>query len=69
MRKTLPTKKAIHLVSVKSGTAPGPKGWPRNTYRIDRRDVTLLTVSGIWAMVSRDGCEPYVCRRKELEIL
>lgn len=34
----------------------------------ERRPVTVLAVAGIWSMVRRPHCVPYVCRTKEIEI-
>lgn len=57
MKPTLPTgvkigKPCIH----KSGWCKG----------YELREVQLLAVGGIWAMVRRKGCMPYVCSVKDL---
>lgn len=39
-------------------------GW---SYETERRNVTVLAISGRYAMVRRPGYAPYVCPVKELE--
>lgn len=36
------------------------------TYVTEYRDVSLLAVAGIWAMVRRPRAVPYVCQTKDL---
>jgi hypothetical protein len=54
--------KAIHLAKA-SGTFLKGK-W---SFEIDRREVSVLAVAGIWAMVRRPTCFPYVCHIEQLE--
>ena len=39
------------------------------TYTTEDRDVVLMAVVGIYAMVRRKGCVPYVCDVKELSLI
>jgi phage host-nuclease inhibitor protein Gam len=36
-------------------------------FEIESLSVKVMAVDGIWAMVRRPGCAPYVCHIKELE--
>ena len=42
-----------------------PEGW---TYTTEDRDVVLMAVVKIWAMVRRPGCVPYVVHVKALVV-
>jgi hypothetical protein len=55
-------KKAIH-VAVMPIRFDGKK-WH---YKTDRREVTVMCVSGNYAMVRRKGCYPYIAPIKEIE--
>ncbi len=35
-------------------------------YKKERRNVEVLAVAGIWAMIRRGKCAPYVCHVDEL---
>lgn len=37
-------------------------------YKIDDRDVVLMSVVGTWCMVRRPRCVPYICKADEIII-
>lgn len=49
-------------------TVKNPKSFDGSkwTHDVEQRDVVLLAVSGVYAMVRRPGCMPYVCTIKDL---
>lgn len=54
-------QKAVHLHS--EPFRYDGKQWH---YRTESRNVVVLSVVGVWAMVRRPRCVPYVCHKKEL---
>lgn len=54
-------KRCIHRIAV-------PTVFRRNEweYDVQMRDVKVLAISGVWAMVRLKGCAPYVASVKEL---
>jgi len=55
-------KKCHHVV-----ISPSNRPCSRGIMEVDCREVTLMAVSGKWAMVRRPRCAPYVTQLVQLE--
>lgn len=59
-----PQAVAVNLGTILDNLARAARPW---THETEHRDVRVLAVVGIWAMVRRPGCAPYVCETKHLK--